>query len=210
MGTNGYNGINTPANHQNDEKDKWFVIRLENKSQTAIKGALIIKQNPIAIQRYKFKGFKARYDQSDIKISVTTWYSGLPVDLKINGVDFHEYILPVTLHGEDKSSPYEPSIIDQRNYRSLIDLDLGTIQAFVPSFIDISPRINYSLDIDGAIWRNFISEFPSHGNLHPYFTWLRSPLYFFGNAANIGNNICSSSINNSQFGVRPAFWVKVK
>jgi hypothetical protein len=112
------------------------------------------------------------------------------------------------LHGEDQSSPYEPNIIDQSNYQSSVDLDFGTIQAFVPSFIDVSKEINYNLDIENT-WQKFIFGLSSYGNFYPASTWLRLPLYFWGNAANIGNTICSSSINNSRFSVHPAFWVKV-
>ncbi|MDR0691126.1 MAG: hypothetical protein LBF32_03665 [Streptococcaceae bacterium] len=205
VGTNGFNGVNTPLFHRDDPTDIWIVMQIKGDH------ALIIKQNPIAVQKYKAQGFEARYDQSDIKTSVTTLYSNLPLDLKINGVDFHEYIFPVILHGEHQSRPYESNIIDQVNYQSSIDLDFGTIQAFVPSFIDVNQEINYCLDVDKDMWQDFISEFPSQGNLHSRFTWLRSPLYFFGNAANIGNNnIYSSSINNNNnFGVRPAFWIRV-
>ncbi|MDR1521841.1 MAG: hypothetical protein LBS28_03165 [Streptococcaceae bacterium] len=72
VGTSGFRGVNTPPEHQTNLTDEWMVMQVNGYQ------ALIMKKNPIAVQKYKVGGTEARYDQSDIKVSVDAWFSGIP------------------------------------------------------------------------------------------------------------------------------------
>ncbi|MDR1012787.1 MAG: hypothetical protein LBL38_00785, partial [Lactobacillales bacterium] len=65
FGTSGYQGINTPSEHQNDLTDNWQVMQLADETGAIVANnaaatyALIIKQNPIAVQPYQATGREA-------------------------------------------------------------------------------------------------------------------------------------------------------
>jgi hypothetical protein len=174
--------------------------------------AFIIKQNPIAVQRYRATGREAIYNQSDIKASVAAWQTHLGTRaVAFNGLPFTDYMCPVTLHGTGQSSPFKRNQADQSNYRSVVDLANGAIQFFVPSFIDVSQGIN-GLDVGPDVWKPFVVDFSTDSERYPQYTWLRSPLDFTYYAACIAydGNVDGGIAGDYSFGLRPACWVKIE
>jgi hypothetical protein len=223
VGTSSFSGVNTPPEHQADLIDDYMVMQIEEGAEG--KRALIMKKNPIAVQKYKDGGTEARYDQSDIKVSVDTWYRGLP-PTRINGLDFHEYILPVVLEGASQSSPNGYNLADQSCYKTVVDLQRGVKMAFVPSLVDVDTRVDNTFAARDN-WMIFMSDFPDTdtGDLHfMNATWLGSPLsdhrriasaaFISTNTSNScifgkGSTNCATYINGGKYGVRPTYWVKI-
>ncbi|MDR1473638.1 MAG: hypothetical protein LBI41_03670 [Lactobacillales bacterium] len=167
-GTNGYAGINTPAEHQNDPTDTWLVMQVERNH------ALIIKQNPIAVQEYKHNGHAiARYNQSDIKASVEAWWS-MVNGVRLDAFPIQDYTLPVKLNGENQSdvsnsaifrhssssSSRTPGIVlIQGQYKTTIDPS-ENVYAFIPSYIDVSTAISAHVDVGESVWTSFVAAPP--------------------------------------------------
>ncbi|MDR1013170.1 MAG: hypothetical protein LBL38_02770 [Lactobacillales bacterium] len=222
VGTSEFNGVNTPFEHQADLFDDYMVMQIEEGPDG--KQALVMKKNPIAVQKFKDGGTEARYDQSDIKVSVENWYRRLPHTL-INGVDFHEYILPVILNGESQSMPNGYNLADQSCYKTVVDMQRGVKMAFVPSVIDVDREVNNTLDAGRDKWKEFVSELPILSNQYSRYTWLRCPLIIsavaYPCAAHIiafdrnydgaigFNAIDGGDVYNNEQSLRSAFWVNI-
>lgn len=161
-GTNGCSGMNTPAEHQIDPIDTWLVMQVERGR------ALLMKQHPIAVQEYKHNEHAiARYDQSDIKASVANWWS-MVSGLRLGDFSIQDYVLPVKLNGENKSSVgvdidfSSPDDIDrsiQSKYKTTVDPS-GSVYAFVPSYIDVNAAISGCVDVGEIVWTSFIASPP--------------------------------------------------
>jgi hypothetical protein len=214
IGTSGFGGVNTPPEHQADLLDDYMVMQIEERPEG--RQALIMKKNPIAVQKYKEGGTEARYDQSDIKVSVETWYRGLP-PTRINGVPFRDYVLPVFLHGASQSAPFGYNFADQSNYRSVVDLQRGEKQAFVPSLIDVVSR-EFTLYAGRDNWRQLVFDFSAYNKAVYCLTvsWLRSPSFensgsFIAVGIIDGNGACGSYVGCYSYseGIRPAYWVRI-
>ncbi|MDR1012789.1 MAG: hypothetical protein LBL38_00795 [Lactobacillales bacterium] len=163
-GANGYKGVNTPAEHQTDATDIWLVMQVERNC------ALILKQNPIAIQEYQHQSNIARYDRSDIKKSVTAWWS-MVNNVRLNDFSIQDYTLLVKLNGENRSNvnaditditdfdddDYDSPIHIQSRYKTTVDPN-GSVYAFVPSYIDVNTTISGHVDVGDSIWSNFVVE----------------------------------------------------
>ncbi|MDR1012903.1 MAG: hypothetical protein LBL38_01380 [Lactobacillales bacterium] len=206
VGTSGYQGANTPIAHQNNLTDNWLVVQVKGGR------ALIIKQNPIAVQRYQATGDEAIYDQSDIKASVAAWQDYLGTNaVEFADLPFTSYMCPVTLYGTKQSSPNMRKSNHQCNYCSVVGPSSGAIQFFVPSLIDVAQKADGTLDVGAETWVSFITDFGDSGGLHPHHTWLRSPLGATSSAATIsyGGRVGYYGVYTSCCGVRPACWVKI-
>ncbi|MDR0614898.1 MAG: hypothetical protein LBF82_02950 [Lactobacillales bacterium] len=209
VGTCGFSGIGTPPEHQNYQTDIWMVVKI-NGGQ-----AIIIKQNPIAVQMYNKagKGF-AIYANSDIKQSVSSWWS-VTCPQRIGGRQAQDYALPVKLNGENQCNPFRFCIADQSKYETTVDSNPQNItKAFVPSLIDVNSRpesSNYYIDVGKDAWTNVMSGFPSSGNQYPCITWLRSPINGHDNAASVHSvgDISGNFVSGPNFALRPAFWINI-
>jgi hypothetical protein len=177
--------------------------------------ALIIKQNPIAVQLYS--GSQSIYATSNLQASITEWQDRLEeIKLEFAGHPYKSYMWSVTLNGADQSSPNGYTLDHQRQYQTVVDPN-GKIQFFVASFVDVDQEANSNngLDVnadDPDVWKNFVTGFSSSGSLYPQCTWLRSPLGITYYAAYISHDgyVYDSYVYYYSFGLRPACWVKIK
>jgi hypothetical protein len=207
VGTCGYQGIGTPPEHQQDQTDTWMVVKV-----VKIDGndhAMVVKQNPITVQRYKAGGGEARYDQSDLKVSLASWYS-MVASKRIGSFPVSDFVLPVKLNGESQSTPFGRNLSDQSHYPTTVD-PTGSVQAFVPSYPDLNPDMEEYIAVGKDTWTNFVSGFSNSGGQYPNLTWLRSPLDIHIGAAgvNYAGHIYSYSVLYITFALRPAFWVNI-
>jgi hypothetical protein len=206
VGTGGYNGVGTLPDHQADAEDTWLVMRVNGNQ------ALIMKQNPIAVQVYGDS--EARYSTSRIKSSVDAWWDMVKGTL-IGSFPVESYTLPVKLNGEGQSSPHGfKNLADQSHYKSEVDPQ-GSVRAFVPSWIDIDSNFDTIPDVGREDWRAFVSGFSDGGGQYPNLTWLRSPAANAGCSNHIAYVVYSDGfvygfdVNVHNVGVRPALWVRV-
>jgi hypothetical protein len=210
VGTCGFSGIGTPPEHKDDQTDTWMVVKI-NGGQ-----AIIIKQNPIAVQIYNKAGKGlAIYANSDIKQTVNSWWR-VACSQRIDGIPAQKYALPVILNGENQCNPFRFCIDDQSKYETTVDPNPQNItKTFVPSLIDVNSRpegSNFRIDVEEAAWTSFMSDF-SRGNQYPHHTWLRSPLYY---ASGVGAAFVSEagSVRNAltslhYVALRSACWIRI-
>ncbi|MDR1473917.1 MAG: hypothetical protein LBI41_05150 [Lactobacillales bacterium] len=207
VGTCGYQGIGTPPEHQQDQTDTWIVMKIKGRQ------AIIIKQNPIAVQMYNKAGERfAIYANSDIKQTISSWWS-VACSQRIDGIPAQNYALPVKLNGENQCNPFKFCIADQSKYETTVDPNPQNItKAFVPSLIDVNsnPK-NYYVDAGEVAWTSFVSGFSRSGGQYPNITWLRSPLRIHLNAAVISDDgaTYSSAVHYKSLALRPACWINI-
>jgi hypothetical protein len=115
--------------------DNWVVVQLANDNGELVDDedstdtrALIIKQSPIAVQKYKDGGSEARYAGSDIEASVVGWQVQLDSnDVKINGQSLRNFMLPVILNGANQSNAGHPPSYRGDAWWALIGRMIGLI-----------------------------------------------------------------------------------
>jgi hypothetical protein len=212
VGTCGFQAQGTPTEHKDDPTDTYVVMRLEDG-----KYALIMKENPIAVQDYTKPGgcTQAIYKESGIKETVEAWYDTIK-SLEINGHQIGHYALPVRLDGEERADLTSRESPDQQLYKSQVDMRRGTARAFIPSFIDVIGQDGRHNTCHSRSGVAFLEG--NMGNNDWGDTWLRSPLGSSALAADIcgtcGTIPCSGSngvsLSGRARGVRPAFWVAIK
>ncbi|MDR0605771.1 MAG: hypothetical protein LBG80_15870 [Bacteroidales bacterium] len=210
VGTCGFSGIGTPPEHQQDQTDTWMVVKI-NGGQ-----AIIIKQNPIAVQMYNKAGERlAIYANSDIKQTVSRWWS-VACSQRIDGIPAQNYALPVRLNGENQCNPFRFCIADQRKYETTVDSNpQNTTKAFVLSAIDAKSNpegSNYYVDAGEVAWTSFVSGFSQSDSQYPNITWLRSPLLDSNRAAHIGGGAGDVGGNDGSLlnlALRPACWINI-
>jgi hypothetical protein len=206
VGTYGYQGIGTPPEHQRDQTDTWMVVKINGRQ------AIIIKKNPIPVQMYNKAGrSEARYDQSDLKVSLVSWYP-IVASKRIGGFTVSDHVRPVKLNGESQSTPFGRNLSDQSHYPTTVDPG-GSDSFFVPSFIDVSPNMCDYVAVGKDVWTSFVSGSSNSGNQHPSYThtWLRSPLRFHHDAAGVdtAGSVDYYLVYNHNLALRPACWVNI-